>query len=141
MKVSKDERKKKGKTVAVASSSVMGRAIVHQMRRRGVGVQEKVKNLGVDFAAGGKRKKGRNITLAARYKEAKRKQQRATRLGRKLAPSINRSAIVTSVTYGVASNGATEEQMRITRRMAASGLACRPPEPSCVAKCGCCTLG
>ena len=111
MKVSRDSDMKKGKTVAVASSLAVGRAIASRMKRKGIGAQQKVKNLGVDFAAGGTKKKGANDNTMIRYKEAIRKQARAMRLGRKLAPSINRTAIVASITYGVASSGVTDEQL------------------------------
>ena len=58
MKVSRDKGSKKGKTVVIASSGAVRKAIGMWMRRKGIGVQSKVKNLGVDFAAGGKKRRG-----------------------------------------------------------------------------------
>ena len=119
MKVSRDEGTKKGKTVIIASSRAVREAIEKQMRRRGIGLQSKVKNLRVDFAVGGKKKRGQQPVMQARQKGASRKKGRALRLGRRLAPAITRTAMTTSITYGVGVIGVTEESMRRMRRMAA----------------------
>ena len=119
MKVSRDDGHLKGKTVALASTPLVARSLCGRMKKKGINLQRKVKNLGVDFAAGGVRKKGGKPTSAVRYKEAFRRHARALRLGRRLAPCINRAAIVTSVTYGVTSTGVTEEQLKKVRQMTA----------------------
>ena len=56
-KVSRDEGGKRGKTVALASSSRMEKAMATRMRKRRIGMQKKVRSLGVGFAAGGVRRK------------------------------------------------------------------------------------
>ena len=122
-KMSKEEEGKKGKTVAVASSRSVGIAVAERMQKRGIGVKGKVKNLWVDFVAGGRRKRGRNTTLLGRHKAARKKQSRASRLGRKIAPNITRAAIITSITYGAAFNGVTEEQLGCMTKMAARAYA------------------
>ena len=119
MKVSRDEGQKKGKTVAIASSRVVGKAIEKRMKRRGIGLQSKVKNLGIDFAAGGRKRKGKQAVKEARQKGAVKKYGRVLRLGKKLAPIITRATVIASVSYGAAISGVTEESLRRMRRMAA----------------------
>ena len=73
MKMSRDEEGKKGKTVAVASSRSVGIAVAKRMKKRGIGVKEKVQNLGgilwpgegakgggTRHCWGGTRRRGRN---------------------------------------------------------------------------------
>ena len=62
MKVSRDWGMKKGKIVVVTSSPALGRLIASRMKKKGIGVQQKVKNLGVDFAAGGTKKRAQMTT-------------------------------------------------------------------------------
>ena len=120
MRISKDEGNKKGKTIAIASSKELSKAIAGRMKKRGFGLQEKVKNLRVDFAAGGKRRRFGGGVQKSRMKAAVTKLNRALRLGKKLAPIIARSAITASIIYGATVNGVTEEELSRKRRMAAT---------------------
>ena len=119
MRISRNEGNKKGKTVATASSRDMRKAIAERMKKRGFGLQGKVKNLGVDFAAGGKRKTFPGGAQKTRMKAAGAKLNRALRMGKKLAPTSAKTAITASITYGVTVNGVTEEELGRMRRMAA----------------------
>ena len=72
MKVSRGAGLKQGKAVIIASSKEVGQAIERRMMRRGIGLQSKVENLGVDFTAGGKKKKGKAGRHASKGKKGHR---------------------------------------------------------------------
>ena len=99
MQVSRDYGGVKGKTVAQASSVRLGAGMQMQLNRLGIRVVKKVKNLGVQFVAGGKRSFTNQVTRD-RYKEGLRRLQRASTAGKAARRKAAQSLFVPSFTFG-----------------------------------------
>ena len=103
MELSRDKGQNEGKTVAQASEKELRRRVATAMSKFGVKVKEKVRNLGVDFAAGGMSgTRGRNV-LKARVREGARRVKRAVVVGARGRRRVVRSMVLPSVTYGSSS--------------------------------------
>ncbi len=122
MEVSRDKPGVEGKTVAIASTASGRKRIAGGMSRLGIRVKTIVRNLGVDFAAGKASRRIARPTQAKRVREAKRKRDRATRLGRKLEHEVVKTAIIPSIIYGSAATGITDGMCSALRRSVAASL-------------------
>ena len=101
MQVSRNEPGVTGKTVAQFSSLKLLKATSGKMRRLGVNVATKVKNLGAQFTAG-PLKPSRNLVAVNRYQAGLRKVVRAQRIGRVAHRMALKSVLTPSFTYGSA---------------------------------------
>ena len=93
MELSRDKGQNEGKTVAQASEKELRRSGATAMSKFGVKVKENVRNLGVDFAAGGMSgTRGRNV-LKARAHEGARRVKRAVVVGARGRRRVVRSMV------------------------------------------------
>ena len=76
MKVSRDKPGTVGTTVAQASGAKLRKGVTPGLLRMGIKVKKKVRNLGVDFGAGGKACRKVRLVLAGRPKESSRRIKR-----------------------------------------------------------------
>ena len=98
MQVSRNVDGEVGKTVVQTSSTNVGRSMRLRLRRLGVNIVRKVKNLGVQFATGSRRLS--NQVSQGRFTAGMRKVNRAARYGRMASRTVLRSVLTPSFTYG-----------------------------------------
>ncbi len=125
MEVSRDRKeygKADGKTVALASSARARKRITTGMRKLGIKVRDKTRNLGVDFAAGRPSKRAGRPVQAKRLAEAKERRERAARMGRPIEQAIISSAVIPSIIYGNTITGITDNMCSTMRAMVASAF-------------------
>ena len=99
MCVSRDVGQVQGKTVVQASSHGLGTNMKPRLTRLGIRVVSKVKNLGVQFAVGGKRG-FTNQVAAQRFRAGLKKLTRAKALGRTARRRAVSSVLTPSFTFG-----------------------------------------
>ena len=119
MKVSRNQEGKEGKSIGIASSAKVRRGLARLLGKRRINVKRKVRNLGVDYSAGGKVSRAANVVRQGRVLKMKGRFGRALRMGHGVATSVTRVAFVPSVLYGVAVHGVNEQQLTNLRSMAA----------------------
>ena len=89
------------------------------MSKRRINVKRKVRNLGVDYSAGGRVSRAANVVRQGRVLKMKGRFGRAMRLGHGVATSVTRVALVPFALYGVAVHGVNEQQLANLRSVAA----------------------
>ena len=81
MRVSRNEEGKQGKTVGIASSAKVRRGLASLSSKRRINVKRKVRNLVVDYAAGGKVSRALNVVRQGRVLKINGKFGRGKRMG------------------------------------------------------------
>ncbi len=109
MTISRDAGGRQGKTVALASSGAARRKVEVRLRKYGIRVKLKVRNLGVDFSMGKRQGKGTGAEQRLRTEAAARKTRRAGRLGTSAAPLLVKGAAAPSILYGTIVTGITDQ--------------------------------
>ena len=89
----------KGKTIAVASSSLARKRLMTPMKRLGIQMRVKAKHLGVSFRPGAKTRQG---LAGSRLVENAKCTARAARLGSRLGKDIFRTGLAPAALYGSA---------------------------------------
>ena len=113
--MSLDKDAVEGETVAQASSAQVRKSIAPGLRRLGIKVKLKVRNLGVDFAAGqGVGKKGRAVH-SSRLKEGIRRIRRVSGVGAGARRQVIRSMVIPSVTFGSAAQAMPKKSITLLR--------------------------
>ena len=111
MKVPRNEGGKEGKTVGIASKTRVRRRLESLLKRRNIIVKRKVRNLGVDYAAGGDVSRAANVVRQDRALKMKGRFGRANRMGQGVASSITNVALVPSALHGAVIHGVIGHQL------------------------------
>ena len=119
MKVSRNQGGFKGKTVALASCTKLGKKLRGRMGKMGIEIRHSTRNLGVDY--GGGRGKVKKKMQKSRWCIGQLKSARAMRLGG-AATGIIRSGIIPSITYGTEVTGVTDGMLKGWRTMVAKSF-------------------
>ena len=98
MQVSRNVDGRIGKTVVQTSSKSAGASMSLKLKKMGVNIVKKVKNLGVQFSTGSKR--ATNQVAKARFVAGMVKVRRAARYGRTASRAVLKSVLAPSFTYG-----------------------------------------
>ena len=122
MQMSKDKGEVEGKTVALASDRHVAAAMAKGMRKRGIRVKEKVRNLGIDFGAGRARGRNKRAVLEQRKLKVARWIQRARRCGWSSRRAVIRTAVTLAISYGAAVSAVPQGYIRKLRAEAARRL-------------------
>ncbi len=119
MEVSRDRGTGGGKTVAVASSTTLEKKLGGRLIKTGIKLKKSVRNLGVDYQLGGRKK--RDLQMG-RYVLWKSRTGRIARLGKVGGAFVMKTAAVKSITYGASVCGMTDSMLACVRTMMAKTL-------------------
>ncbi len=114
MEVSRSVKGKRGKTVALVSSSALGRRLGRKMSRLGIEILRQTRNLGVDYRLGGGQV--RRTVQKARWTKVASRTTRARRMGRRAAAAVAVGCDVPSVAYGASAAGISDGMLTALRR-------------------------
>ncbi len=119
MEVSRDKGTSSGKTVAVASSRTLEKKLGGRLTKTGIKMKKSVRNLGVDYQLGGRKRRDLQV---GRYALWKSRAGRIARLGKAGGAFVMKTAAVKSITYGAAVCGMTDSMLACVRTMMAKTL-------------------